>query len=291
MAEQNDQTLSDNLAAPSPLQGSEGLAPTEGITASAAAPEGDKFAGKSPEEIGAAYDALQQKYAEQGTELGQLRNSFGQIMPYFKLDKNPQTGEDELVLNREVITAIGESQEWWPRQQTDNQPAQQQQMAVPNGNDQNMPLSKEEMAVLEKLVDQRIAQRDEKTVVPMQQQFAAQRSAEWIKQLSRDFPDFQTYRTKLGEFMNEFGEPTTYDGLVKQYIAAKALAGGMVDKKQSEARVAELQNTLQIIRPGAVQPRTPVTEMTNDELFGDTAPNTPEQKAFEDLTGVRKYKE
>lgn len=289
MAEGKDQTLSDNLATPSPAQGSEGLAPTEGTTAFAA-PEGDKFAGKSREEVLDMYKGLEGKYAEQGNELGQIRSGFSRVMPYFKLDRDPQTGEDSLVLNEEVIKALGQSYGWFEPQQTDNR--QEQQMAIQNGNTPDMPYDKEELSALEALIDKKFKQFEERAVNPIQQQFVAAQQAQWVDQVAKKHPDFNAYRQKVGEFLNKTGMNVgSSEDLERAFIATKAVTGGMVDKRETEAYISELQKTLQTIQPGAGQPRTPVTEMTNEELFGLKPVDTPQARAFEELTGVRRYKE
>lgn len=289
MAEAKDQSLSDNLAAPSPPQGSEGLTPTEGTTAPAA-PEGDKFAGKSREEILDMYKGLEGKYAEQGNELGDMRTGFSRVMPYFKYDRDPQTGQDSLVLNEEVIKALGQSYGWFEPQQTDNKT--EVPMATPDGNGQDLPLDKEELSALESLIDRKFKQFEERAVSPIQQQFVAAQQAQWVDQVAKKHPDFNAYRQKVGEFLNKTGmQVGSMEDLERAFIATKAVTGGMVDKRETEAHIGELQKTLQTIQPGAGQPRTPVTEMTNEELFGLKTPDTPQARAFEELTGVKRYKE
>lgn len=289
MAENKDQSLSDNLAASSPPQGSEGLTPAEGTTAPSA-PEGDKFAGKSREEILDMYKSVEGKYAEQGNELGQMRSAFSRVMPYFKLEKDPQTGEDSLVLNEEVVKALGQSYGWFQPQTTDNQP--NQQPAIQNGNDASSSLDPEEQEAYRRIVREEIGKFREESVTPIQNQLVSTQHAQWIKQLEKDFPDFSVYRQKAAEYLNQRNlQPQSYDQLREAFITAKALAGGFVDKRETEAHTAELMKTLQTIQPGAGQPRRPVTEMSNAELFGLEVPDTPKQRAFEELTGVSRYKE
>jgi hypothetical protein len=271
MAEEKAPTLSDNLATPGSME----TAPPVGTTESTSAPTEDKFKDKSREEIAASYKELESKLVEQGGELGQLRDFIGRVGMFFKVEG------DQVNLNDDVLKKYAEVQGWLPKETTDNS---QPNVTTTNGNEP--VFEPNEQTTIKDMIRQEIQSAFKESLEPFQQQFTATQQQQWIERVQSKHPDFANFKTKVGDFLNKTGfQVNSADDLERAFIATKALTGEMVDKRQTESHIAELQKTLSTLTPGARGPMKDPNELSNAELLGLDTPDTPAAKALQTLTG------
>lgn len=245
----------------------------------------DAYQGKSTDQVIAMHRELESKLSTQGNELGEFREFFRRVGPYFKRE-----GE-EIVLNEDMIKSVAKAQGWLnPQQETPN-PAVMGSQQTTNGD--GAVFEKEETASIRDMIKSEIRDAFKTSVEPLQQQFHQSQHSQWMDSVRSKYPDFDSFRPKIAEYMNKTGYQVNDVGSLEDaYRTVKMLAGGMVDRKESEAHLVELQKTLQTLRPGAGGgPMKPQTEMTNAELMGLETADTPEKKAFETLTGKPYYKQ
>lgn len=275
MADNAATSMSDNLASPSSTVD----APSVGTTDSPA-PAEDKFSGKSRDEVYEAYKNLEAKYAEQGTETGQLRDFIGRVGMFFKVDG------DQVTLNDDVLKKYAEVQGWLPKET--NEPASPP--VSNNGGDQVFEPT--EKQTIQEMIRQEIKNSFKESLEPLQQQFVATQQNQWIERVAAKHPEFVNYKTKVGDFLNKTGfKVNSAEDLEKAFIATRALSGDMVDKRQTESHIAELQKTLQTLTPGARGPMKNPNDLSNAELLGLGDIDTPEAKALQALTGKPYFKD
>jgi hypothetical protein len=276
MADEKTPSITDNLN-----MSSSGMeAPSVGTTGSPA-PAEDKFNGKSREEIYDAYKNLESKYAEQGTETGQLRDFIGRVGMFFKVD-----GE-QVTLNDDVLKKYAEVQGWLPKERADNP-----KLNASTADGDGLVFEPNEQKTIQEMIRQEIKDSFRESLEPLQQQFAATQQNQWIDKVASRHPEFVNYKTKVGDFLNKTGfKVNSAEDLEKAYIATRALSGDMVDKKQTESHIQELQKTLQTLTPGARGPMRNPAELSNAELLGLGSIDTPEAKALQALTGKPYFKD
>lgn len=247
--------------------------------------DSDVYQGKSTDEVVAMHKSLETKLSEQGGELGQLRDFVGRVGMFFKVD-----GEN-VTLNDDMVKRYAEVQGWLkPQSEPGNSTVPGSQTPTSNGD--GPVFEKEESNSIRDMIKDEIRDAFKTSVEPLQQQFHQSQHSQWIDQARSSYTDFDTFRPKIAEFMNKTGyQVNNVEDLKNAYKAVKALSGELVDRKESEAHVAELQKTLQTLRPGAGGgPIKPQTEMSNAELMGLETVDSPEKKAFEALTGKPYYR-
>ncbi len=246
---------------------------------------GDVYQDKSTDDVISMHKELESKLSAQGGELGQLRDFVGRVGMFFKVD-----GEN-VTLNDDMVKRYAEVQGWLkPQPEPGNSTVSGSQTPTSNGD--GPVFEKEESASIRDMIKSEIRDAFKTSVEPLQQQFHQSQHSQWIDQVRSTHADFETYRPKIAEFMNKTGyQVNNVEDLKNAYKAVKALSGDMVDRRESEAHTAELQKTLQTLRPGAGGgPIKPQTDMSNAELLGLQTADTPEKKAFEALTGKPYYR-
>lgn len=260
----------------------------EGRSANPEIPEGavsgDAYQGKTKEEVVAMHRELEKKLSEQGNELGQLRNFISRVGMFFKVDG------DNVTLNDDMVKRYAEVQGWL-------QPASQEtgaSSAAPEsqsaGGD-GTPFEKDEQKSIREMIQNEIREAFKTSVEPLQQQFTQSQHDQWINQVRSTYSDFDTYRSKIAEFMNKTGyQVNSVEDLKNAYTAVKALSGGMVDKREADSHIGQLQRTLQVLKPGIGTFPKPDSEATNAELLGLETADTKEKRSFEALTGKPYYK-
>jgi hypothetical protein len=203
---------------------------------------------------------------------------------FFKVD-----GEN-VTLNDDMVKRYAEVQGWLKPQEEANSTVSGSQTPASNGD--GAVFEKEETASIRDMIKSEIQNAFKTSVEPLQQQFHQSQHSQWMDSVRSKYPDFDSFRPKIAEYMNKTGYQVNDVGSLEDaYRTVKMLAGGMVDRKETEAHVAELQKTLQTLRPGVGGgPSKPQTELTNAELLGLETADTPEKKAFETLTGRPYYK-
>lgn len=237
------------------------------------------YEGKSREEVIAMHKEIEKRLGEQGDELGQLRNFIGRVGMFFKVDG------DSVTLNDDVLRKYAEVQGWVPKSETDNEKPE-----TPNeGND---VFEQNERSTIQEMIRQEIQSAFKSNFEPLQNQFVQSQHQQWIEKTAQRHPDFMGMRSKVADFINKTGfQVNSAEDLEKAYVATRALSGEMVDKKQTDAHIKELQKTLQNLTPGNRGPIKPEHEMSNAELLGVETADTPEKKAFEALTGKTYYRD
>jgi hypothetical protein len=244
----------------------------------------DAYQGKSTDQVIAMHRELESKLSEQGNELGEFREFFRRVGPYFKRE-----GE-EVILNEDMIRRVADAQGWLSSKETPNPAVSGSQTPASNG--EGAVFEKEETASIRDMIKSEIRDAFKTSVEPLQQQFHQSQHSQWMDSVRSKYPDFDSFRPKIAEYMNKTGYQVNDVGSLEDaYRTVKMLAGGMVDRKETEAHVAELQKTLQTLRPGVGGgPSKPQTELTNAELMGLETADTPEKQAFETLTGKPFYR-
>jgi hypothetical protein len=276
MAEEKVGDLSGTLSEPGPS----GVPSSTGEPAQPV-PKEDLYASKTREEVVQMHQDMLKTVGEQSNELGQLRDFIGRVGMFFKVD-----GE-QVTLNDDVLKKYAEVQGWLPKETTDNS---QPPVATPSGNEP--VFEPNEQTTIKDMIRQEIQSAFKESLEPFQQQFTATQQQQWIERVQAKHPDFGNFKTKVGDFLNKTGfQVNSADDLERAYIATKALSGEMVDKKQTESHIAELNKTLSTLTPGARGPIKDPTELSNAELLGLDAPDTPQAKALQALTGKPYFKD
>jgi len=243
-------------------------------------PTGDPYEGKSREQLIEMHRGVVSTMGAKNNELGQLRDFIGRVGMFFKVDG------DQVNLNDDVVKKYAEIQGWIPKgnEHTPETPVSN------NGGDQVFEPT--EKQTIQEMIRQEIKNSFKESLEPLQQQFVATQQNQWIEKVASKHPEFNNYRTKVGDFLNKTGfQVNSADDLEKAFIATRALSGDMVDKKQTESQIQELNKTLQMLTPGSRGPMKDPNEMSTAELLGVNKPDTPESKALQVLTGKPYFKD
>jgi len=243
-------------------------------------PSGDQYEGKSREELIDMHRGVVSTMGAKNNELGQLRDFIGRVGMFFKVEG------DQVNLNDDVLKKYAEVQGWLPKENSDP--------ATPpvsnNGGEQ--VFEPNEQTTIQEMIRQEIKNSFKESLEPLQQQFVATQQNQWIDKVSSKHPEFANYKTKVGDFLNKTGfQVNSAEDLEKAFIATRALSGDMVDKRQTESHIAELNKTLQTLTPGARGPMKDPNEMSNAELMGISSVDTPEANALQALTGKQYFKD
>jgi len=231
--------------------------------------EPEKFAGKSREDVLKSYVELEKMHGTQAETLKQAETFIQQVSPFFNAD--PDSGRVDW--NDEMGKRLAETRGWiQPQEPPEEKPDEKKEKAV---NNQFMQQFEEnpEQAILEAAKTAAAeAARDAvmQGITPLQQQVNSQMHNNWMQNVKARHPDFDEYRPKIGQLLNNHNFAVNNEAdLENAYIAAKALDGGMIDKKDAESQQMELQKALQVYNPGVsirkdINPETATTE----ELIG-----------------------
>lgn len=245
-----------------------------------AVPEGDQYDGKSRDELVEMHKGVVSTMGAKNNELGQLRDFISRVGMFFKVEG------DQVNLNDDVLKKYAEVQGWLPKEQAeDTKPA-----ITNDGNGQ--VFEPNEQTTIQEMIRQEIKNSFKESLEPLQQQFVATQQSQWIDKVTQKHPEFANYKTKVGDFLNKTGfQVNSAEDLEKAFVATRALSGDMVDKKQTESHIAELNKTLQTLTPGARGPMKDPTDMSNAEIMGIDQPDTPQAKALQALTGKPYFKD
>jgi hypothetical protein len=237
-------------------------------------PDEDQYAGKSLDDLKKMHKDMLKTVGTQSEELGQLRNFIGRVGMFFKVDG------DQVTLNDDILKKYAEVQGWIPKSETTNG---KPEIPASEGNE---VFEKDERSTIQDMIRQEIQNAFKSNFEPLQQQFISSQHQQWMERVSQKHPDFMKMRTKVADFLNKSGfRVNSADDLEKAYIATKALSGEMMDKRQAEAHIQELEKTLTTLTPGTRGAMKDPNEMSNEELLGIEVADTPEKRAMEALTG------
>jgi hypothetical protein len=285
-----ESSLADNLVAntPSPQDASRttGAAAPSGTTAGPAQDAATKYAGKTREEIIEMHRSAEQRFGQQSDEVNQLRHFARSVSPFFKVEG------DSVSLNDAVLKKYAETQGWLGKSTPPQSPARSSASngdGLPDGDEEY----DDDAKMIRKLIRQELqGVRDEfkTSIEPIQSQFYQHQHNTWIEGLRSKYQDFDSFRPKIFEFLNQTGfKVQNAQDLEKAYIATKAVNGGMIDKMEADRHIGELEKTLQNVDHGSGRARQDVDKISNAELLGMDTPETPESKIMMALTGKPRY--
>lgn len=266
----------------------------------------DKWAGKTKEDVLAAYESLESKLGEQGRQIGDYKTFVNRILPYFEDD-----GQGNPVLNKDMLSKYAEQvlgYKKMPEQQTSSNG---QPPAQP-GNPQNDPeafrdkFDENPMAALKEILGPAIAEAMKGEILPKVDELRSNVYKNQTDEAMTRFKDaigeeeFTEWKDKMVKHrdrfnigMNEGSVDDAFHSLVNLYGATKSYAGALVDKNKTDSLLAELQRSTTANMSGqpVSGPKMDYSQVTNAELFGLTNKTTEHDNATAALFGTSKLPE
>lgn len=272
-AENKDPSAAESLRANLEAQKTEGEKP---VTTSEEA-AGQKFEGKTREEVIRMYSELQRISGEQGDRLGKAEDLFRQISPYFKLEG------DVLDLNEDVVKRWAETRGLIPPSKKKESVKEDASLS---GEDFMETLEKKGSDAIRDVIREEIQKAFQGSLEPLQQQFMASQHQSWIKEVASKHPDFESWRAKIGKFIDDKRFPVNNaSDLEEAYVLTKAKHGAYIDKGEHDSHVAELNKTLSMLSPGATRPPLDSRTASNLELLGLDKRDSDKDKVAQALFG------
>ena len=223
-------------------------------------PQADQgeFYGKSREDVIRELQSLRNRSTEAETNLKHATDFISRVSMFFRQDG------DSVSIDSDAMMDYLRMQGKLPKEGDSTPP---DNPLTPNPQPDAEHLSLEEAQ--KKEIERQVQERLKEAMQPMQREFAKHQYGAWVEKLTAKYPDFPSWRAKVGEYINKTGhQVSSMESLEQAFLGAKASAGEFVDKKQYEAHVKDLEKTLQMHMPGSLVAPVDMDNAPTEELLG-----------------------